>query len=288
MEERERRTERSFPLRRMRCAHHYMKTEDKDESGGSVYRGFYEVELMIRNDGDDDFTSVGKTAFSTHAQAIAMCMARLVGEFDRKVPEGIETPFAASEDTEFWMFDIHETVRERKEDGSIRKGSRSSIRARRSIFEEPAKYKGIGHFGVLGLAHVIDTISRDDHLGHGRRMDTAMFRYAGKMYMATLFHAELPTVYGRCITPGFEYEEIHHLNYHVHTVMFYNFDTVVRCGGHYYLDGNMVHDGVGSSPWSHNDEVLRWVADNYPGAKRFSFDMETGSLEWIRRGNDND
>ena len=301
-----------LPLRKMRCTRYFRKTDEKDESGSPIYKGYYAISLKICNGGPapedfDNFTEAGAVCFNSHEQAIAFCIGRFVGKFDREVPQGVGPAFAPNDDDMMWMFDLEEYIYGSHigeewcgdPEWSLTKGCHSEIKARRFPGEGMATYTGIGHMGVLGMAHIVETISKDDHFGEDRRSSTAMFQYNNRMYRAARFDGSKPWVSGQSIMnskrphpfephiddDGF----VSNLNYHHDFVSFYSFDTVVRLRGKYYLDGTIIHggrkEGDNDPMWGDKDGILHWIVDNYPQAKRYSFGMENGSLNWIREKN---
>ncbi len=287
-----------LPLRGIKCVNYYKEI-------GDTYIGYYTVYLRVCHGGNtpedfEKFSSVGEINFKHYEQAIAFVLARMTGKFDRKLPDGIQTPFVGTEDDEMWSFDLQERLHERyigeewhsDPEWDISKRCDSEIKVRRGISEEPAIYKGIGHMAILGIAHIVDTISKDHHLSNERRSKISMFSYRDKIFIPTWFDSTRPLVSGTLIGIGSEApEEVKHVNYHADFVSFYEFGTVVRELGNYYLDGALLYSNgkLVSDPdyeiieWASDDGILEWIANNYPEAKRFCFEMESGSMGYIKK-----
>ena len=285
---------KKLPLRGMKCTHYYKRTDERDADGGRIFKGFYRVELRMCKGGPDKedfekFEDIGHVNFRSHEQAISFCLSRMVGRIDRTLPRSVRSPFTPEEGDDMWSFDLEEYISGRyigeewcsDPEWSISKSCRSEIKARYAVGKEQARYTGIGHMGVLGIAHIVDTISRDHHFGNERRADIAMFEYRDRMYRPTHFDNDKPWVSGQMIEGR---GSVNHVNYHSNFVSFHRFGTVVKMLGKYYLDGALVHGGKsGDCMWMKDDEVLGWIADNYPNADYYKGDMECGSLNYIRK-----
>jgi hypothetical protein len=281
-----------MPLRGIRCVHYYRKMDEKDDSGGSIYKGFYRVILSKCETEDGEFEPIGQLDLGNHERAIAFCLSRMSGDIDRKMPESRNIPFDPQDTDIMWEFDLREKISCRyigeewhsDPEKHVYKSCDSTILVRNSINRGLVRYEGIGHMSVLGIAHIVDTISRDNHLDSEDRADTAMFKFNGRMYVPTMFDQVRPVVFGTMIgTTSRSPVEINHLNYHSNFVDFCKFGTVKKCGRGYYLNGERVHSGVGME----EDEVLEWIAHNYPESERYSMPNGCGSMEYIRRNSEN-
>jgi len=282
----------TMPLRGIKCTHYYRKTDEDDPSGGKIFKGFYRISLSRCDVAGGPFEHFGDLDIGNHERAIAFCLSRMSGNICRKMPRSCEIPFEPTEGDVMWSFDLREKISTRyigeewcgDPERHVYRSCESTILVRKFIGSGLARYEGIGHMSVLGMAHIVETISKDNHLDAEERANTAMFEFRGRMYVPTMFDQTKPHVFGSMIGRSEnEHVEISQLNYHSNFVEFYRFGTVVKCGNRYFLDGQCVHYGGVDQ-----DRALKWIADSYPDAERYSLPGECGSMGYIRNKNDED
>jgi hypothetical protein len=217
------------------------------------------VTLSICN--DESFDDIGTVYFSDCELAYAFCLGRLVGSFTRNLPRGIKKVYEPRPDEVNSSFTLVERT-----DGKC--DSKISVKTDVAM----AEYGNIGHFGLFGIMHIVETIHRDIHLSMGERANIAMFEHEDKMYRVRSFDKLMPEVYGMSIMDS------RNFNYHVEPITFYEFGTVVKLGRRYYLDGMIIGGPGVSSGGDTDDSILAWVAQNYPSASKYIFDTGSGCL----------